>query len=123
MLKKNSLTLILLLILLIGAFLRFYRLREYIIFLGDEGRDMLVVKRMIVDKKFTLLGPITSVGSIYMGPIYYYMIAPFLFVWRFDPVGPAVMVALLSVFTIYLIYKIGADYIQRSVGLIAALFY
>ena len=60
-------------ILALAFFFRLYRIDEYMLFLGDEGRDMLIVKRMLVDGKFTLLGPITSVGSMYMGPIYYYI--------------------------------------------------
>jgi len=37
--------------------------KDYIIFLGDQGRDVLIVKNIIVDKKFTLLGPTASVGG------------------------------------------------------------
>src|SRR3972149_6446599 len=97
-------------ILAVGAFMRFYKIREYLTFLGDEGRDVLVVKRLLLDGKFTLLGPITSVGSIYMGPVYYYLMAPFLYLWRFDPVGPAVMGVLFSLATIYIIYRLGITY-------------
>lgn len=114
---------ILLFILLLGAFLRFYKIREYMTFLGDEGRDMLVVKRMIIDHKFTLLGPITSVGSIYMGPIYYYFMAPFLWLWRMDPVGPSIMVAIISVFTIALLYKLGAEFFDPFIGLLSSFIY
>lgn len=92
-------------------------------FLGDEGRDVLVVKRMIVDHKFTLLGPTASVGGFFMGPIYYYFMAPFLWLWQLDPVGPAVMVALFGVATILLIYLVGKDFFGIKAGLIAAFFY
>ncbi len=122
--KSKYFTIILLiLILAVGAFFRFYRLREYMIFLGDEGRDVLVVKRMIVDHKFTLLGPITSVGSMYMGPIYYYFMIPFLWFWNFDPVGPSVMVVLFALATIFLIYKLGREFFHEPVGLIASFLY
>ena len=97
-------SLLILIILILSAFLRLYHIREYMTFLGDEGRDMLVVKRMIVNGEFTLLGPITSIGRMYMGPVYYYMISPFLALWNFDPVGPSIMVAVLSIATVYLIY-------------------
>lgn len=121
--NKYLISLLLVIILLIGAFFRLYRINEYMTFLGDEGRDMLVVKRMIVDHKFTLLGPITSVGSMYMGPIYYYFMTPFLWLWNFDPVGPSIMVALFAVATIFLIYKLGSDFFHESVGLMSAFFY
>ena len=115
--------LFLIFILVLAAVLRLYKIDQYLTFLGDEGRDVLVVKRMISDGKFTLLGPITSVGSIYMGPIYYYFTAPFLWLWNFNPTGPAVMVVLFSLATVYLIYRLGNDYFDESVGLVAALLY
>ncbi len=110
-------------LLLMGAFLRLYRIGDYMAFLGDEGRDALVVKRMIVNGDFTLLGPITSVGLMHLGPIYYYFMAPFLWLWRLDPVGPAVMVALFSVATIWLIYKTGRDFFDLKTGLISAILF
>lgn len=114
---------LLLLILTIGAFLRFYRISEYMAFLGDEGRDVLVVKRMIVDHQFTLLGPITSVGSVYMGPVYYYFMVPFLWAFNLNPVGPAVMVAFFSLATIFLLYRFGEEFFHTNVGIIASFFY
>ena len=90
-------------ILAIGAYLRLYKISLYMTFLGDEGRDVLIVKRMIVDGKWTLLGPTASVGGFFMGPIYYYFMAPFLWLWNFSPVGPAVMVALFGIATIGLV--------------------
>jgi 4-amino-4-deoxy-L-arabinose transferase-like glycosyltransferase len=110
-------------ILIIGAYLRLYKISEYLTFLGDEGRDVLVVKRMIVDGKWTLLGPTASVGGFYMGPIYYYFMLPFLWLWRLDPVGPAIMVALVGIATIYLLYKAGCEIFGRKTGIIASLLY
>ena len=40
---------LLMLILLIGAFLRLYRIGEYMTFLGDEGRDGIVVRRLLAE--------------------------------------------------------------------------
>lgn len=110
-------------VVLIGAFLRLYRIGDYMAFLGDEGRDALVVKRMIVDGDLTLLGPITSVGLMHLGPIYYYFMAPFLWLSRLNPVGPAIMVALFSLGTIWLIYITGRDFFNFKTGFIAALLF
>jgi 4-amino-4-deoxy-L-arabinose transferase-like glycosyltransferase len=103
--------------------LRLYKISEYLTFLGDEGRDVLVVKRMIVDGKWTLLGPTASVGGFYMGPIYYYFMLPFLWLWRLDPVGPAIMVALFGIATIYILYRVGSEIFGKRIGSIAALLY
>ena len=113
----------LLIILLVGAYLRLYKISQYMTFLGDEGRDMLVVKRMIVDHKLTLLGPTASVGGFFLGPIYYYFMLPFLWAWNLDPTGPAVMVALFGIATIYIVFRAGKDMFHPVTGLIAAGFY
>lgn len=114
---------LLLLILGVAAYLRLYRISDYMTFLGDEGRDVLVVKRMIVDGKFTLLGPTASVGGFFLGPIYYYFMLPFLWLWKMDPTGPAVMVALFGIASVYVVYRIGRDFFREEVGLSAAALY
>lgn len=93
------------------------------LFLGDEGRDVLVVKRIIIDHQWTLLGPITSVGAMYLGPIYYYFMIPFLWLWHFNPVGPAIMVALFSLATIVLIWQLGREFLDEKTAVIASFLY
>ncbi len=110
------------LIILVAAFLRLYRIGDYLNFLGDEGRDVMVV-RHILQGDLTFLGPRSSAGDFYLGPIYYYLMAPFLWLSNFHPVGPAIMVALFSIATVYLIYRIGGKFFDKNTGLIAALLY
>ena len=119
---KNRNLILLGLILLLAAFLRLYMISDYQTFLGDEGRDALVVKG-ILEGNFTLLGPRSSAGDFYTGPIYYYLIAPFLWLFRLDPVGPAVMIALLGIATVFLVYYVGKKIFNQSVGLVAAALY
>lgn len=109
-------------ILALAAFMRLYRIQDYMTFLGDEGRDVLVVYN-ILHGHLTLLGPTSSVGGFFLGPIYYYFMAPFLWVFKYNPVGPAVGVALIGVLTVWLIYLVGKDFFNTKVGLIAALIY
>lgn len=122
--KNNKLEFgILLFVLLLGAYFRFYQIRGSVTFLGDEGRDAIIVKRMIVDHKFTLLGPTISFGNLYLGPIYYYFMIPALWLSNFDPVGPAIMVACFGIATIFLVWKVGRDMFNYKVGLMAAALY
>lgn len=108
--------------LLLAAYLRLFRISDYMTFLGDEGRDVLVVKG-ILEGDLTLLGPRASAGDFFTGPIYYYFMAPFLWLFRYDPVGPAVMIALLGVLTVFLVYLLGKSIFGRTAGLIAAVLY
>ena len=109
-------------ILLLAAFLRLYRIQDYMTFLGDEGRDVLVAYN-ILHGNLTLLGPTASVGGFFLGPIYYYFMAPFLLAFNYNPVGPAIMVALFGIATVFLIYKVGVEFFGKGVGLIAAFLY
>lgn len=111
----------LVLILLFAAALRFYNLSGYLQFLGDQGRDVLIVKAMIVNQKWTLLGPSASVGGFFTGPIYYYFMLPFLWLFRLDPTGPAYMAALFGLATIALIYWTAREFDSKRAGLVAAL--
>lgn len=109
-------------ILVLAAFIRLYRLEDYMTFLGDEGRDALVVYG-ILHGKFTLLGPTASVGGFFHGPLYYYFMAPFVWLFNYSPVGAAVMVALFGIATVFLVYKIGSEFFSKTAGLIAAFLY
>ena len=111
--KFKKLELILLIALVITAiFFRFWQIRDYVVFLGDEGRDMIVMRQIFTERHLPFLGPTASVGGFYLGPIYYWMAAPFLFIFRFDPVGPSVMVAIFGVATVLLLYK----FLKEAVG-------
>ena len=109
-------------ILLLAAFLRLYRISDYMTFLGDEGRDVLVAKH-ILEGDFTLLGPRASAGDFFLGPIYYYFMAPFLWLFGYDPVGPAIMVALFGVATVFLVYWIGKQFFSNEAALFASSLY
>lgn len=106
-------------IILVGAFFRLYRIGEYMTFLGDEGRDVIVVRRLLVNFDPILIGPGTSIGDMYLGPLYYYMMAPALLLARFSPVGPAVQIALLGVVTIFFVWWVGREWFPAAAGQVA----
>ncbi len=110
-------------ILLLASFLRFYKLDEYMIFLGDEGRDAAIVKNIWVEKHLPLIGPPTSVGNIYLGPLYYYMMFVPMVLTGFNPVSAAVMVAVIGVATVGLIYYLGKTWFGAWAGVLSAFLY
>ena len=107
---------------LVALALRLYRIPEYLTFLGDEGRDVRIV-RDLLHGNLVFIGPQTSIGNMYLGPLYYYMMAPALFLSRLDPTGPAVMVALLSVITIIFTWWVARHWFGPSAAFIAALLF
>ncbi len=125
--NHQSESLFLIVILVVAAFLRLYHIDQYLTFLGDEGRDARVVRRLIVDLDPVFIGPMTSVtteaGHMYLGPLYYYLMAPAMIVSGLSPVGPAVMIALFSLATIILIWWLGRTWFHPLAGLTAAALY
>ncbi len=116
-------TLLLGMILLLGAFIRLYRIDEYMTFLGDEGRDAIIVRNLLVHGDPILIGPGTSIGNMYLGPLYYYLIAPFLLLANFSPAGPSIMIALFGIATIFLLWKIGKEWFGPIAAFTAAFFF
>src|SRR3990167_8233402 len=110
-------------ILLIGATLRLCRIDEYKIFLADQGRDALVVRRLLINLDPILVGPGTSVGNMYLGPIYYYLMAPALWLANYSPAGPSVMVALFGIATIFFLWYFARRLFGAWVASVAALLY
>lgn len=120
--KFKKIHILVILIILLASFMRLYRISDYMTFLGDEGRDAIVAKE-ILQGNLTLLGPRASAGDFFLGPFYYYLIAPFLFLAGMDPVGPAIMVALFGIVTVYLVYFVGKKFFDEKAGLMAAFLY
>jgi len=114
---------LLLTILALALLVRLYRLPATLTFLEDEGRDLLVIKRMFDTGKPMLLGPQTSTGNMYLGPAYYYIIAPALLLSGMSPLGPAILIAISGVVTVYLLYYLGKRWFTPRTGYLAGLLY
>ncbi|OGE32065.1 hypothetical protein A2631_03020 [Candidatus Daviesbacteria bacterium RIFCSPHIGHO2_01_FULL_44_29] len=115
--------LVFVIILLLAAFLRFYNLPGYMTFLGDEGRDALMVKRILTTFDLPLIGPPMSVGNIYLGPLYYYMMTVAMTIFWLNPVAAAGMVALIGIATIAVIYWLTREWFGRVPAIVASLLY
>lgn len=113
----------LIIVLLIAAFCRLFRISDYMEFLGDQGRDVVIVADFLKNGNLFFIGPQTSIGNMYLGPFYYYLIAPALLLANFNPVGPAIFVALLSVATAYLIYFVSKKWFNPTTAYIASFLY
>jgi len=109
------------LMVLLALILRLYRLPSYMTFLGDEGRDALVWWRMLHRGKLTLIGPQTSIGNMYLGPLFYYLMFPFFVVW--GTAGPSIGTALFAGATTFLLWRVGREWFSDKAGLTAAFLY
>jgi len=89
-------------------------------FLGDQGRDVLIIRDFLKNGNLFFIGPQTSIGNMYLGPFFYYLIAPSLLLANFSPLGPAVFIALINIATVYMVYFIGKKWFNKFTGLVSA---
>ncbi len=112
--------LLLTLILIAALFVRVYRVTELLQFYYDQGRDALVIWDLWHNGKPFLIGPITGLKGIFLGPFFYYLIAPFYLIGGGNPAYPAVFLAILSVCALCILYYLGWQMQNRVTGIIAA---
>lgn len=119
--KKRGEIILLILIIVATFFLRFKNISKLNFFTYDQARDDLTVKRILVDKKFTLLGPQSSIGGVYLPPAYYYSLTIPLWLFNLSPVGPNVYTAFVGVLTVLLVYFAANRFFGKPVGIFSAI--
>lgn len=119
-----------LLIVIIAFFALFPRIIEVLnqnyVFGFDQGRDFLAVHNIVVNHKFTLIGPELGSGSagfsgIFHGPFFYYLLAIPFVIFNGDPYSGIVLMFLFGIFTMVFSYFLGKKLFGCTGGLIIAL--
>lgn len=121
--KHRLIYLLLGLILFAAAFFRLYRLNDLLGFYYDQGRDALRVQDILNLRDFPAIGPVTGIEGIFLGPLWYYFLAPFYFLGKGNPIIASAAVGLFDVATVFLLYWFGKEFYDRKLGLIAAFFW
>lgn len=118
--KKENL--ILYLIILIGAFLRFQGVfSNSFAFTYDVGRDMLSLWNIVYDHKIILIGATTGIPGVFYGPWWYYMLVPFFVLLGGSPQGIAFILSIVGILSIFLSYYVGKRIGNSFLGLSMAL--
>ncbi|MBU2577795.1 glycosyltransferase family 39 protein [Patescibacteria group bacterium] len=78
---------------------------------------------MLVDHKFTLVGPTVLAPGVYLPPFYYYSLIPFLWLFKFHLIGPDIYTALLGIASIGLFYLLAKDLFGIKPALISSLIF
>ncbi|MBU3957127.1 glycosyltransferase family 39 protein [Patescibacteria group bacterium] len=121
--KSKFETAILAAIVLLAIFLRFYKINELHFFTYDQARDNLIAKRILVDHKWTLLGPQSSMRGVYLPPYYYYTLVPILWLSRLNPVGVDIYTALIGVLTVILVWYFCREVLGQIPALMTSALY
>lgn len=106
-----------------GIFLRTYDLvgRAHL----DHDSDLFswIVKDIVVDRHFRLIGQLTSAPGIFIGPFFYYLLIPFFILFKMDPIAAAVPITIIGGLTIISYYYVFSKLFNRKTGLIIAFIY
>ncbi|MEA3355201.1 MAG: glycosyltransferase [Patescibacteria group bacterium] len=107
--------------LLIAIYLRFYNLPTFMTFIGDQGRDYLAAKDMILTGHWPLVGIPSSVPWLFQGSFFIWLIALAFKIGNFNPTAPAILTSTLGVLTVYLTYKLAKSWLGLKPALVTAL--
>src|SRR3989344_5186385 len=111
---------IIILIFFAALFVRVYRLDDLLGFYYDQGRDALVIWKFIHEGKPFLIGPVTGLHGIFLGPLFYYLITPLYLIGNGNPVYPAVFLAASSSISVLVVYFLGVNMHSKTAGVVAA---
>jgi len=107
-------------IIILSVFLNFYMLGSLHPFIGDQGW-FYVSARDLINGQIPLVGITASYTWLSQGALWTYMLAPFLYIFNFDPVGGAYLSAILGVLSVLIIYILAKEMFKsEEMALISA---
>lgn len=117
---KNKYSILLIIILLIALFFRTFQIMDRFEFAHDGDLYSWIVKDVVVNHHFRLIGQLTSADGIFIGPFFYYLLIPFFLIAGMDPIGTLIPITILGILTVYSYYWVFAKLFNKEIGLIAA---
>lgn len=117
--KSRYKTIILVVILLIGAWLRLYHFSDWLHFELDQARDAMFISEAVTHGplEMPILGPKASGTTLRLGPAYYYMEYASALVFGNTPVGHALFVPLFSIASLFVFYLLMKRFFNIPISL------
>jgi 4-amino-4-deoxy-L-arabinose transferase-like glycosyltransferase len=122
---KDFTNLIILGILILASYLRLVGVfTKSFAFTYDVGRDMLALSDIVHFVHFPFIGPTTGIPGVFYGPWWYWLLAPFFFLFGGNPEGIAFVMAVIGIVTIILAYifgkRLGGEFLGLSFAALIA---
>lgn len=92
-------------------------------FAHDGDLYSWIVKDIVVNQHFRLIGQLTSAPGIFIGGLFYYLLIPFFLITKMDPIGTIYFAIIIGLSTILSLYFVMSKLFRTEVGLIAAFLY
>lgn len=118
--RLNKWNLALSTILILGIFLRFYKIHDNLIFNGEMGYDYTTIRNFVENSSLPLIGPRTSHEWFFIGPMFYWIFAILLPLFNYSVLTGAYFFGVVGILSIYTIYYYIAKLFGKKVGLISS---
>ncbi len=102
-------------LIFVASFFRLYRIEDLTEFLGDQGRDGIVIRQLERTRTLPDVGPSLSNGR-FTGPFYYYLIAPSFILSQYNPAIPAIQMAVMGIISIVILFVLSTSIYGFTVG-------
>jgi 4-amino-4-deoxy-L-arabinose transferase-like glycosyltransferase len=118
--KKNKIIILVLVIFSFELFFRFYQIEQKSPFGFDQVDNAWAAQKIIVHHDFPLVGMVAKGNSgIFIGPVYYYMVAFFYWIFDLNPIASGVLAGITSIFTFWVIFFVAKKLFSVKVAIIA----
>jgi len=119
--KKATLFWLLLLIVIVSLFFRFYNYKNFQFWTSDEEIAAAVVRRIIVERKPALISPNITIATS-LGPFFHLLSVPLFLASNLNPIPVLFAMGFVGVLTTIMIFLTG-KLVNKNLGLIASLLY
>jgi len=119
--QKRLIYLILILLFLVGAYLRISGTSHgFFAFTFDQGRDLLRVAELVSKKNITLIGPTTGIEGVFHGAWWYWLLIPLYVAVDGDPQRILILFGLINSTCIIIAFYLGKELKDEKTGILAA---
>jgi 4-amino-4-deoxy-L-arabinose transferase-like glycosyltransferase len=108
---------------MIALVLRVYNYDKAFLFAHDQDLYSWIAKDIVINKHLRSVGQITSVDGVFIGPLYYYVMALSYWLSGMNPLSAVVPTTIIGLLTVVSFYFLGKKYFSKQIGLIMAFIY
>jgi len=112
----------LLFIIGVALFFRLYKLKEFYGFAHDQDLYSFIV-RDILSGHFRLIGQLTSIDGVFIGPLYYYLLVPFYALFGYNSLSAYIVATSVAIATLLSIYHFFYKLFSPKAALIGVFLY
>lgn len=107
-------------VIALGLFFRSYQIVERFEYAHDGDLYSFIIKDIAVDGHFRLIGQLTSAPGVFVGPLFYYLLLPFVLLTKMDPIGAVIPITIMGILTVFSYFVVFERLFRKEVGLIAS---